>query len=142
MADRRPQAWNQWAEVVGRDPRKPRFIGDMPHAWVASDYIRSALDLFAYEDDPNRALVLAAGVPSSWLDGEGVRIQGLRTRHGMLTYTLKRHAGRIELDVDPSITIPPGGLVLPMPDSGASGPALVNGKPVAWDGPMLRVRSL
>ena len=25
------------------------FIGDLPHAWVASDYIRSVLDLFAYE---------------------------------------------------------------------------------------------
>ena len=64
MADRRPPAWNQWAEVVGRDPREPRFIGDMPHGWVASDFIRSALDLFAYERDGDHALVLAAGVPA------------------------------------------------------------------------------
>jgi hypothetical protein len=47
MADRRPAAWNQWAEVVGRDARQPRFVGDMPHGWVASDFIRAALDLFA-----------------------------------------------------------------------------------------------
>jgi hypothetical protein len=142
MADRRPLAWNQWAEVVGRDPRKPRFIGDMPHAWVASDYVRSALDLFAYEDDPNQALVLAAGVPSSWFEAEGVQVEGLRTRHGVLSYTLRRRAGRIELNIDRSIRVPPGGLVLPMPDSKASGPALVNGEPVAWDGSVLRVRSL
>ena len=36
MKDRRPAAWNQWAEVVGRDPRAPRFIGDMPHTWVGT----------------------------------------------------------------------------------------------------------
>src|SRR4029079_16240171 len=40
--DQRPAAWNQWAEVVGREPRQPRFIGDMPNAWIASDYTRSA----------------------------------------------------------------------------------------------------
>jgi hypothetical protein len=34
-ADRRPQGWNQWAEVVVRDAREPRFLGDMPHGWVA-----------------------------------------------------------------------------------------------------------
>ncbi|MGH6706398.1 MAG: discoidin domain-containing protein, partial [Sphingomicrobium sp.] len=39
MNDRRPAAWNQWAEVVGGDPREVRFIGDMPHAWVASDFV-------------------------------------------------------------------------------------------------------
>ena len=45
--DQRPAAWNQWAEVVGRELRQPRFIGDMPHAWIASDYIRSVLDMFS-----------------------------------------------------------------------------------------------
>ena len=49
--DRRPAGWNQWAEVVLRDAREPRFLGDMPHGWVASDQIRSVLDLFAYEQD-------------------------------------------------------------------------------------------
>ena len=34
LADQRPPAWNQWAEVVWRDPAPPRFIGDMPHTWV------------------------------------------------------------------------------------------------------------
>ena len=76
MAGRRPPAWNQWAEVVGRDARQPRFVGDLPHGWVASDYIRSALDLFAYERDGDGALVLAAGVPPAWLDGARRRRDG------------------------------------------------------------------
>jgi len=44
LADQRPRAWNEWAEVVRRDPRAPGFIGDMPHAWIASDFVRAMLD--------------------------------------------------------------------------------------------------
>ena len=80
--DRAPQAWNQWAEVVSRTPRKPFFVGDLPHARVASDFVRSALDMFAYNRDLDDALVLAAGVPTAWLQGEGIAVQGLRTPQG------------------------------------------------------------
>src|SRR5690349_10145071 len=111
MADRRPAAWNQWAEVVGRDARKPRFIGDMPHAWIASDFIRSYLDLFAYERNDDHALVLAAGVPAAWLDGNGIRIAGLHTPYGRLSYSLRNTKGRLRLHVDAGMRLPPGGLV-------------------------------
>ena len=79
MADRRPAAWNQWAEVVGHDWRKPRFVGDMPHAWIASAFLRSVYDMFAYERGRDHALVLAAGIPAAWLQGQGVGIERLRT---------------------------------------------------------------
>ncbi len=99
FADRRPQAWNGWAEVVGRDLREPRFIGDMPHAWISSDYIRSALDLFVYERDADHALVLAAGLPMSWIDSAtGVGVREVRTPYGPLTYALRRRAGRDDPD--------------------------------------------
>jgi hypothetical protein len=120
----RPAAWNQWAEVVGRDPRQPRFIGDMPHAWVASDFIRSALDLFAYER--GGALVLAAGVPVTWLDGDGVAVEHLRTPYGELSYRIKRDRQRVELRIDSSAK-PPGGFVLPWP-AGKPRAVRVNGK--------------
>ena len=90
MADRRPAAWYGWAEVVRRDVRRPGFVGDMPHAWIASDYIRSVLDMFAYRRSADGSIVLAAGVPAAWLDGEGVGISGLRTPWGRLAYTLGR----------------------------------------------------
>ncbi|HET7063115.1 MAG TPA: hypothetical protein VFI49_02490, partial [Rudaea sp.] len=115
----RPLAWNQWAEVVGHDPRKPRFVGDMPHGWVASDFIRSALDLFAYEREADHSLVLAAGVPESWLDGDGVAIEHLRTPYGELSYTLKRIGKRIELRVAAGAA-PPGGFVFAAPVTGAT----------------------
>ncbi|MEP7067882.1 MAG: discoidin domain-containing protein [Usitatibacter sp.] len=115
MADRRPAGWNQWAEVVGREPRKPRFIGDMPHGWVASDFIRSALDLFAFEREGDRAMVLAAGVPLAWMDGAGIAVEGLRTPWGTLGYRLRRDARGLSLTVAAGSAMPPGGLVLPWP---------------------------
>jgi hypothetical protein len=112
-ADQRPAGWNQWAEVVGRVEREPRFIGDMPHAWISSDYIRSALDLLAYERDSDGALVLAAGVPPEWLDAGPVGVEGLGTVHGRLSYRLKRAAsGAVELAIGPGLRPPPGGLWL------------------------------
>jgi len=117
MADRRPAAWNQWAEVVGRDPRAPRFVGDMPHAWIASDFIRAVLDMFAYERGDDHALVLAAGVPATWLQGDGIRLSGLHTPFGRLSYSLREAKGRLLLHVDDGILLPPGGIVLAWGDS-------------------------
>ncbi|HZP64710.1 MAG TPA: discoidin domain-containing protein [Rudaea sp.] len=114
----RPPGWNQWAEVVGRDPRKIRFIGDMPHGWVASDFIRSALDLFAYERESDHALVLAAGVPSDWLAGDGIAIEGLRTPYGALSYTLHQSGKRLELRIAKGAA-PPGGFELDAPGAPA-----------------------
>jgi hypothetical protein len=114
FADRRPAAWNQWAEVVGRDPREPRFVGDMPHAWIASDYVRSALDMFAYDREADGALVIAAGVRASWLEGEGIAIRDLRTPYGRFGYTLKAKAGQAELTITQPVEAP-GGIVLSLP---------------------------
>jgi hypothetical protein len=142
MADRRPAAWNQWAEVVGRDARKPRFVGDMPHAWIASDFIRSVLDLFAYERNDDDALVLAAGVPMSWLEGEGIRLAGLHTPFGRLSYRMRKSGHRILLHVDDGIRLSPGGIVVRWPGSRAPGLARVNGKPAAWHDGELRITRL
>ncbi len=115
MADRRPAAWNQWAEVVGRDVRETRFIGDMPHGWVASDFIRSTLDLFVYERDADNSLVIAAGVPESWRGGNGVSVQRVHTPYGLLSYRLQQNAqGEIRMEIDAGLNIPPGGLRWPI----------------------------
>jgi hypothetical protein len=141
FADRRPAAWNQWAEVVGREAREPRFIGDMPHAWISSDYIRAALDMFVYERDEDQALVLAAGVPPAWLDAPGISIRNLRTPYGPLSYSITRAGNRVTLAIT-SQPRPPGGLVWPWPWEGPPGPARIKGKPVPWHGNELRVSEL
>ncbi len=114
FADRRPAAWNQWAEVVGRDPREPRFVGDMPHAWIASDYVRSALDMFTYDRESDGALVIAAGVQPGWLEGQGIAIRDLRTPYGRFGYTLKAKGGEAVLEITQPVDVP-GGVVLSLP---------------------------
>ena len=114
FADQRPQGWNQWAEVVGREARKPRFLGDMPHAWVASDFIRSALDLLAYEAEDG-SLVLGAGVTEAWLDAGPVGVRALPTPYGPLTYSLQREGSHVRVEIPDGNAKPPGGLVLRLP---------------------------
>jgi hypothetical protein len=109
--DQRPAAWHQWAEVVRAHPREGGFIGDMPHTWVGSDFIRSALDFFAYEDDG--ALILAAGIAPEWARA-GVRVENLSTHYGRLTYSIDGNRLRIES----GIRVPPNGLVVKSPYGG------------------------
>lgn len=114
MADRRPAGWNHWAEVVGREPRAPRFIGDMPHTWVGSDFIRSFLDMLAFVREKDEALVLAAGVPEEWVRSEGgVSVKGLRTEYGTLRYSLAAEGRGVRLRVSgDGLTVPPGGIAV------------------------------
>ncbi|MEO6264593.1 MAG: discoidin domain-containing protein [Luteimonas sp.] len=142
FADQQPRAWNQWAEVVSHTPRKPFFLGDLPHAWVESDYVRSALDLFAYTRDHDDALVIAAGIPVDWFDGDGVAIKGLRTPHGRLGYTLRRTDRMLRLQLAAGLEVPPGGVVLPWPYPGTPGAARINGTPAQWKQGELRIRSV
>jgi hypothetical protein len=138
---RTPQAWNQWAEVVSRTPREPFFLGDLPHAWVASDFLRAALDLLAYTEFGDRpGLVLAAGVPVEWLD-EGIALRGLRTAWGPLGYRLQQRDGVLRLTLDAGLRTPPGGIRLAWPyGSGqAPGRTTIDGEVAAWDDGMLAI---
>ena len=142
LAGRCPEAWNQWAEVVGRNVRQPRFVGDMPHGWVASDFIRAALDLFAYERQSDEAVVLAAGIPPAWLDGKGIALTGLRTRYGRLSYSARKDDKRVIVRIARDMTVPPGGFVFVWPGKASPGIAHVNGKATEWRGTELRIREL
>ncbi|HVS31616.1 MAG TPA: discoidin domain-containing protein [Thermoanaerobaculia bacterium] len=109
----RPPAWNHWAEVVFRDPATPKFIGDMPHTWVGSDFIRSVLDMFAYERGD--ALVLGAGIPERWVGTQPIGVEMLRTPHGPLTYSMRREGDGVVVRIEEGIAMPPGGIVVVSP---------------------------
>ena len=128
MQFRRPAGWREWAEVVDHDYRHARFIGDMPHTWVGTDFVRSVQDMLAYERESDSALVLCAGIPMSWLAGDGVNVKGLQTRWGAVAYTLRRKGDTMRLTLDGSaLHVPPGGIEFapPLPPRGSS----------AWVGP-------
>ena len=140
MKDQRPGAWNGWAEVVRRDRREPGFIGDMPHAWIASDYVRSVLDMFAYRRAADSAMVLGAGVPASWLDASGTGISGLRTPWGRLRFSMRREGNLLRLGID-SEALPPGGFILPWHYAGAPGEILQGEGKAYWRGSELHIDS-
>jgi len=123
LAYRRPPGWRHWAEVVFQDKRAARFIGDMPHTWVGSDFIRSVLDMFVFERmsegvanaGRTTELVLAAGIPAVWLDGPGVAVGDLPTSCGDLNYILYRSGEAVVMEMAAGLEIPPGGLILNPP---------------------------
>jgi F5/8 type C domain len=129
FAHRRPAAWNQWAEVVFRDEKSPRFIGDMPHTWVGSDFIRSILDLFAYETGD--ALVIGAGVPEPWArEGDGLEMRGLRTRYGTLDLRMRAEGSTVRVTVGGDLRVT-GGMIIRTPLDRPIRRATVNGRAVS-----------
>ncbi len=140
MNDRRPATWNQWAEVVGREVRKTRFIGDMPHGWVASDYGRSLLDMFAYERPADETLLLMGGIPKEWFGKENFGVRGLRTPYGTLDYSHKVENGTTILSIDRTGT-PAGGIALSFPERPSGTQKITQGS-ARWNGNELRVSSL
>ena len=114
----------------------------MPHAWVASDFIRSVLDLFAYERNSDQAVVLAAGIPPAWLDDSGISVGNLRTSQGMLNYSLKKVRGRTVLNLDAGSQPRPGHFVFIWPWKDPPRTTTVNGKTASWQGNELHISEL
>jgi hypothetical protein len=139
----RPSAWHQWAEVVYHDPKTPKFIGDMPHTWVGSDYIRSFLDMFAFERESDSSLVIGAGVKDDWVKQDpGVRVANLSTAYGPLTYDIRAYGSTVTLNLRAGIRMPPGGIVVWSPLEQPILSAAVDGVPAAIKGAEIRVRKL
>jgi hypothetical protein len=133
----RPPEWNGWPEAVIHQLRKRQFLGDLPHGWVASDYLRSFLDLFAYERVEDEALVLGAGVRADWLaGGRVVGVRGLATPYGALTARWTATGGGVRCTIGEGLRLPPGGIVFVPPGVTARWSARVDGHPapLAADG--------
>ncbi len=141
--DQRPAAWHQWSEVVFRDPKTPRFIGDMPHTWVGSDYIRSFLDMLAFERESDSSLVLAAGVKDEWVrEPPGVRVTNLSTHYGPLNYDMRAYGPSVTLNIRQGLRIPPGGIIVTSPLDQPILSALVDGVLTGVKGAEVQVRKL
>ncbi len=117
LGDRRPREWNEWAEIVWRDADAPRFIGDMPHTWVAAGFVGAVRDAFAFERESDQALVLGAGLPAEWvLATPGVQVKRLPTFYGPLSYSITAESPtRIRVRIQPGLAVPPGKIVLESP---------------------------
>ncbi|HEY4081554.1 MAG TPA: discoidin domain-containing protein [Burkholderiaceae bacterium] len=132
FADQRPRAWRQWAEVVGREARTPRFIGDMPHAWVSSDFLRSALDIFGYENETDHTIVIGAGITSAWRHAGDVGVSGLMLSGQRLDWQLQRRGAGWHLSITQT---PAARLLLAWPGTDPLPRATFKkGQPLSWQG--------
>ncbi|MDR3612770.1 MAG: discoidin domain-containing protein [Candidatus Obscuribacterales bacterium] len=104
MSHRRPAGWKHWCEVVYKNRDNPGFIGDAPHGWVASDYLRSMRNLLAYEAVDS--LIVGAGIKPEWLE-LGVTFSSLQTHHGEISMIARNWVGdRIFYDLEGKLTKP------------------------------------
>ncbi|HZF79629.1 MAG TPA: hypothetical protein VEZ89_07540, partial [Rubrivivax sp.] len=137
----RPAGWKQWAEVVLPDAREPRFLGDMPHAWVSSDYIRSALDLLAYEDEQAGTLIIGAGLKPQWLQQGGIVLRGLSTPYGSFDMSIQRRGAGWRVELPRQMRGLRGGLRLRWPAGLPLPLAFHEGRPLHWQGRELALPS-
>lgn len=129
MHDRRPAAWNEWAEVVWKDRDTPKYIGDMPHTWVGSDFIRSVRSMFVYEREKDTSLVIGAGIPEEWIsDTNRVVVKNLPTYYGMVSYTVFSKGNSVVYSFSGTIDILQTHLVVTSPKSAVVQKAFVNNK--------------
>jgi hypothetical protein len=105
--DQRPAGWNHWAEVVWRDSLTPHFIGDMPHTWVASDFVNSVRSFFVYEDEIEKSLVLGSGLYKEWIDApNGISVSSLNTYYGPINYSVKKKDSSYVFEINGKINMP------------------------------------
>jgi F5/8 type C domain len=111
LKDQRPQGWNHWAEVVWKDSRTPKFIGDMPHTWVGSDFINAVRSMFVYENEYDSSLVLAAALYQDWIDSpDGMSVENLPTYYGELSYSIKKENDEYHFSIYGDVKLPNGGI--------------------------------
>lgn len=117
LSDRRPCEWNQWPEITWRDPRSPGHLGDVPHTWIAAEYMLAVASMVASEREGTEKMVLAAGLPWEWISGtDGFAVKGLRTRHGQLEFSLKVSSlDEIHFSIGEGLILPPGDLHIAPP---------------------------
>lgn len=112
LADQRPPQWRLWAEVVWRDQHRSEYIGDMPHSWIAAEFIRSVRSFFAFEEEDT--LVVGAGMSGSFLGEGGVDVKRLPTHFGKLDLSITTEGQYLTAHVGGEIHAP-GGVFLRIP---------------------------
>ncbi len=111
LNDQRPRGWNHWAEVVWKDYRLPRFIGDMPHTWVGSDFINAIRSVFVYENEYDQSLVIASALYQDWIDSpDGMSVENLPTYYGEVSYSIKKEKDKYNFSIFGDVNLPANGI--------------------------------
>jgi hypothetical protein len=101
LRDRRPLAWQEFAEVVHSRLRHPGYLGDMPHTWVGTEYVRALIGMLMHEADDH--LDLLPGAPPAWLAGDGASVTDLPTEYGHLTFSARQEGPQLRVVLGPDL---------------------------------------
>ena len=127
----RPAAWQQWAEVVWRDPRYAEV--HRRHAAHAG----SARTTFARCSTCSRTIARrtarswwARGSPSDWVrEAPGVKVRGLGTPYGPIDFDVRaRQRAHSSRTFGGAVRMPPGGIVFRSPVDRPIASARVDGE--------------
>jgi GH15 family glucan-1,4-alpha-glucosidase len=111
LNDQVPQSWNTFAEVVWRDKKTARFIGDIPHTWVGSDFLNAIRSMFIYENEYDESLVLASALYQDWIDApSGMSIENLPTYYGEISYSIKKENENYTFSIYGDVNLPKNGI--------------------------------
>ena len=132
LNDQRPQGWNHWAEVVWKDYRIPRYIGDMPHTWCGSDFINAVRSMFVYENEYDQSLVLASALYQDWIDApKGMSVENLPTYYGEISYSIQKENLNYKFSISGNVKLPDNGIKIKnFNHSALPSKVLVNGKEI------------
>ena len=131
LGDRRPGAWNQWPEIAWHDPRSPGHVGDIPHTWIAAEFVSAARAIFVSERHRDGSLVIGEGLPEQWWrEAGGIALRDWPTEHGPLRCSLRlERPGLVVFELEAGLRVPPGGVRLAVRLPGALLAWRVNGVP-------------
>ncbi|MGE5496898.1 MAG: hypothetical protein ACM3Q2_02445, partial [Syntrophothermus sp.] len=130
LSSRRPEGWNAWAEVVWKDYRNAKFIGDMPHAWISAEYINALRNMLVCETD-EKNLIIGAGIKAEWLkEGDSVTVRNLPAHLGRVSFSMKKVASRlfVSFNGDDRLLHESNGIFLLNPLNTVPKKIMVNGK--------------
>ncbi len=101
LGHRRPAEWQVLAEVVYSELRHAIYLGDMPHTWIGSEYVRAIVGMLMHEDDDR--LRLLPGAPPAWLAGEGLSVTDLPTAFGRLSMAARQDGNVLRISLKPGL---------------------------------------
>ncbi len=117
--DQRPAGWNAWAEVVRNGYRTPGFLGDIPHTWVGSDFVKLLRTMFVHERGDG-ALVVGMGITREWIEG-GAAASRLPTHYGELSLSFGMRDGGRWVKFEGELRgAPPGGVEIALEELGGA----------------------
>ena len=115
--DQRPVAWRQWPEVSTRDRRAPASSATCRTGGSRRASSAAVRRMLAYERADDGALVLAAGVPATWVrEAPGIRVRALATHAGSLDYAMCAEGeDRVRVTLGGNLRFPSAGIVVESP---------------------------